>query len=185
MADAPFGTSFGDPRKYIGQSGLGQAVKSGLLAYGMKKSGLTDWLDQLNKESKAGAVPGAAVPTATQADVRRVDNQLEPAAPPMASAPVVPPTVGAPAAAPVAPEPVQAPFTEPAPQAEPDIKPNDLGKNWLSGNVSSFANPQAQRDIVPQMQDDYTQQLASGNDYQNVPGYGKLMNFAKAMMGAA
>ena len=41
MATAPFGESFGDPRRYMGQSpfaNIGQALKTGGILYGLEKS---------------------------------------------------------------------------------------------------------------------------------------------------
>ena len=55
--EVPFGLTFGNPSKYIGSSGIGQAVKTGLLAYGMQKSGLKSWLDDLGKKTPEGSVP--------------------------------------------------------------------------------------------------------------------------------
>lgn len=184
MADSPFGTSFGDPRKYMGQSQIGQAVKSGLLAYGMKKSGLTDWLDKLNKESKAGDIAGAAVPVVPQADVRRVDNQLEAAAPPMASAPVVPPTAGAAPVMPAAPT-IPVPDQTQEPATQPQVSPSELGKQFMSGQVSSFVDPEAKRDIDVAQGGGFDMTRLTGNEYQQVPGYGKLAKALQAIAGAA
>lgn len=44
-AESPFGLSFGDPRKYMGQSPLaeiGKAAKTLLTGYALKESGFTD-----------------------------------------------------------------------------------------------------------------------------------------------
>jgi hypothetical protein len=59
----------------------------------------------------------------------------------------------------------------------------DILDNKYHGNEQSFVNPQAQRDFNPVVpQTGYNQILATGNEYQQMPGYGKL---AKAMQGMA
>jgi hypothetical protein len=45
MADTPFGLSFGNPAKYMGSSGIGDALKTGLTAYALQQSGAVDWLN--------------------------------------------------------------------------------------------------------------------------------------------
>jgi hypothetical protein len=50
----PFGESFGDPRRYMGQSPLaeiGKAAKTGLLLYGLEKSGARQALDDMGMKS--------------------------------------------------------------------------------------------------------------------------------------
>lgn len=163
MADVPFGASFGDPRKYIGSSGLGQAVKTGLTAYAMKQSGLTDWLDSLGKKP-AGSVP----PITSGAAGDQMTGGVWGTNP----MPVVPPSFAQPAAAPVPPV-VPAATTESAPEPQ-KLDPAQLGRDWLSGNVSSFVNPQAERDIPVQHAEGYNQMLQTGNEYQKMPGYGSL-----------
>lgn len=176
MADVPFGASFGDPRKYIGQSGIGQAVKTGLTAYGMQKSGLTDFLNSLNKPQQPN-IPGAVQPFTGISE----QGQLPavPQAPegmnwgtmmPNPQAPIGAAVPGTPAAPAAAPQP-----TAPSPQ--------ELGMEWLSGKMSSYVNPQAQRDTYQPPAGGYTEKLATGNEYQNMPGYGKLAKAASAMMG--
>lgn len=172
MADAPFGTSFGDPRKYIGQSGIGQAVKTGLTAYAMQKSGLTDWLNSLNKKpDQTPAVPGAVPPNA----------QAVAPVPPQGAVPATPSQMPESSVPPITPAPM-------TPQQTAPQNPAQLGSDWLSGKVSeftgsSFVNPQASRDIEPMQGGGYTQQLAGANDYQNTPGYGKLMKTVQALFG--
>ena len=161
MADVPFGMSFGNPNKYIGSSGIGQAVKTGLTAYGMQQSGLTDFLNNLGKK------PPQAV------DSQQVS---QPIAPPSAVAPMAPAVPAAPMAQPEVMQQV------PAEPAQPN--PQELGLDWLNGKLSSnYVNPQASRDIPVAQGGGYTEQLGSGNDYKNVPGYGKLQKVAQAFMG--
>ena len=48
-ADVPFGLSFGDPRRYMGQSPLaeiGKALKTGLVGYAIQESGLEKMLNE-------------------------------------------------------------------------------------------------------------------------------------------
>ena len=58
-AETPFGLSFGDPRRYMGQSPLaeiGKAAKTGLMLYGLQKSGAIKALDDMGikSDSKGG-----------------------------------------------------------------------------------------------------------------------------------
>ena len=129
MADTPVGLSFGDARKYIGSSGIGSAIKTGLTAYGMQQSGLTDWLNNLKKPQQPN-IPGSVKPFTGISD----QGQLPavPQAPQgmdwgsmMPAAPVVP--GAAPAAPTVMPE------TTPA---QPN--PSEIGFDWLSGKLSKL-----------------------------------------------
>jgi hypothetical protein len=175
-ADAPFGLSFGDPRRYMGQSPLaeiGKAAKTGLMAYGIQKSGLEKFLnDQGIKRNKEGdykynAPAGAVPPVATEN---------------MNMAPVVPSTTGSSVVQPVDPNSV-AP-TAPSPLTPPPNIGGDILDNKFDGVNTSFVDPQAQRDslVFPQ-QVGYNQMLQTGNEYQQVPGYGKAAQVAKMMFG--
>lgn len=173
MADTPFGLSFGSPKQFMGSSGVGPAIKTGLLAYGMQKSGLTDWLNNLNK--KQPNIPGSVAPFTAISD----QGQL-PAIPQAPADMDWGTMVGAVPPAPMAqPEVMQQVPVEPA---QPN--PQELGLDWLNGKLSSnYVNPQASRDIPVAQGGGYTEQLGSGNDYKNVPGYGKLQKVAQAFMG--
>jgi hypothetical protein len=172
MADTPFGLSFGNPAKYMGQSPLaeiGKAAKTGLVLYGLQQTGAIDALDKLgvkpNQEGKFSysnpATPTASAPPAS-----------------VAMQPVVP-NANAPTPA------IATPVYDGAPMST--TPPANIGLDILDnkyhGNEQSFVNPQAQRDFNPVVpQTGYNQILATGNEYQQMPGYGKL---AKAMQGMA
>ena len=173
-ADAPFGLSFGDPRKYMGQSPLaevGNALKTGLLGYGIQESGLEKWLnDKGVKKTSLGnykySTPQGSVPP--------VNAQAQAVAPntsaPMPVNPNVVPTFN-------------------APPAEVTVTPViDYGAKILDneyhGPEQSFVDPQAQRDFNPYMPQTEPNPVAlTGNEYQQMPGYGKLAKFAQSMMG--
>lgn len=174
-ADVPFGVSFGDPRKYMGSSGIGPALKTGLTAYAMKQSGLTDWLNSLGKK------PEGAVPPITSG---AAGNQMKDGVWGTNPMPVVPPSFMQQPAGAVPPAfnpPVQ---QQPQPESTPvQQDPAQLGRDWLNGNVSSFVNPQAQRDIPVAQATGYNEMLKTGNEYQQVPGYGKLQKAFQMFMG--
>jgi len=172
MADTPFGLSFGNPAKYMGSSPLaeiGKAAKTGLVLYGLQQTGAIDALDKLGvKPNSAGTFSynNPVAPTGT--------------APPtgVAAQPVVPNTnTFTPA--------IATPVYDSAPMST--TPPANIGVDVLDGkyhgNEQSFVNPQAQRDFnpfVPQV--GYNPIQATGNEYQQMPGYGKL---GKAIQGMA
>jgi hypothetical protein len=171
-ADVPFGLSFGNPAKYMGSSPLaeiGKAAKTGLVLYGLQQTGAIDALDKLGvKPNSAGTFSynNPVAPTGT--------------APPtgVAAQPVVPNTnTFTPA--------IATPVYDSAPMST--TPPANIGVDVLDGkyhgNEQSFVNPQAQRDFnpfVPQV--GYNPIQATGNEYQQMPGYGKL---GKAIQGMA
>jgi len=168
MADTPFGLSFGNPAKYMGSSPLaeiGKAAKTGLVLYGLQQTGAIDALDKLGvKPNQAGTFSfnNPVAPTGT--------------APPtgVAVQPVAPFTPA-----------VATPVYDSAPMST--TPPANIGVDVLDGkyhgNEQSFVNPQAQRDFSPFVpQVGYNPIQATGNEYQQMPGYGKL---AKAMQGMA
>ena len=158
----PFGESFGDPRRYMGQSPLaevGKAAKTFLTGYALKESGFTDYLNNLGKKP---AQSGVAPPKFT--------------APPMQ--PVNPQDFGAPVE-----------FEAPAAQ-EAQETPQDIGEQILNGTWTGFppapTGPTSLRnptDFNPLAPDTSNQVAVSGNDYQQVPGYGKLQKIAGQLMG--
>jgi len=171
-ADVPFGLSFGNPAKYMGSSPLaeiGKAAKTGLVLYGLQQTGAIDALDKLGvKPNSAGTFSynNPVAPTGT--------------APPtgVAAQPVVPNTN---AFTP----PIATPVYDSAPMST--TPPANIGVDVLDGkyhgNEQSFVNPQAQRDFNPFVpQTGYNTMLATGNEYQQMPGYGKL---GKAIQGMA
>jgi hypothetical protein len=172
-ADIPFGLSFGNPAKYMGQSPLaeiGKAAKTGLVLYGLQQSGAIEALDKLGvKPNQTGGfsynnpvAPTAAVPPAG-----------------VAAQPVVP---NANAFTPA----IATPVYDSAPMST--TPPANIGFDVLDGKYNgietSFVNPQAQRDslVLPQ-QTGYNTMLATGNEYQQTPGYGKLAKTIQGMAG--
>ena len=176
-ADVPFGLSFGNPAKYMGQSPLaeiGKAAKTGLVLYGLQQTGAIEALDKLGvKPNQAGTFSfnNPAAPTGSVPSVGVAKQPVMPNANvPMANAPT-------PA--------IATPVYDNAPMST--TPPANIGFDVLDGKFNgietSFVNPQAQRDsLVLPPQTGYNTMLATGNEYQQVPGYGKL---AKAMQGMA
>jgi hypothetical protein len=172
--DAPFGLSFGDPRRYMGQNpGLVEAtkaLKTGAAIYGLQQTGIIGALDKMGiKPNLSGGfsynnpvAPTAAVPPAG-----------------VAAQPVVP---NANAFTPA----IATPVYDSAPMST--TPPTNIGVDVLDGKYNgletSFVNPQAQRDslVLPQ-QTGYNTMLASGNEYQQMPGYGKLAKTIQGMAG--
>jgi hypothetical protein len=170
-AETPFGASFGDPRRYMGQSPLaeaGKAAKTFLTGYALKQSGLEDYLNSLGKKQPQGAVaPSAPATTAIQ--------------PPQANfSPVMP----------VAP---QVPAVQGATQMSDPTgteMPSDIGNQILDGTWTGFppapTGPTSLKnppDFTPLAPDASNQFAVSGNDYMTVPGYGKLQKIAGQFMG--
>ena len=117
----------------IQPSEVGQAIKSGLMAYGMKQSGLTDFLDNLSK-SKQPNIPGAVQP------FTGISNQGQLAAVPQPPQEMnwgaMMPSPQAPAGA-VAPGATVAPTVAPQPTMP---SPQEIGMDWLNGKLSKFNN---------------------------------------------
>jgi len=181
--DAPFGLSFGDPRRYMGQSPLaeiGKAAKTGLVLYGLQQSGAIAALDKLgvkpnqtggfsynNPATPTGSVPpnAATQPVMPNANVQR-DNPFTPAIATPVYDSAAPPVLTTP----------------------PTNIGTDILDNKYTGVETSFVDPQTQRDFNPFVpQTGYNQMLATGNEYQQVQGYGKvgkaIKGFAGGMMG--
>lgn len=167
-AETPFGASFGDPRRYMGQSPLGEigkGLKAGLTAYALKESGLVDYLNKLNsKPSQPVAPPTAAVPVAVQPPQQAV-------APMMPSAPVQ-----------------QGVVVSPIPDS--NTPPPDIGEQILNGTWTGFppapTGPTSLKnptDFNPLAPDTSNQMAVSPDDYKNAPGYGKFAKVAGMLMG--
>jgi len=166
-AESPFGASFGDPRRYMGQSPLaeiGKGLKQGLTAYALKESGFTDYLNSLNKKPVQGAVPPVGAPVAVQ--------------PPQA-APMMPQAV----------QPLQ-PDVVVTPVPESEGPPADIGEQILNGTWTGFpaapTGPTSLRnptDFNPLAPDTSNQMAVSPDAYKNIPGYGKLQKIAGQFMG--
>lgn len=167
MATEGFGSSFGNPSKYMGQSPLadiGKALKTFGMISALEKSGAVDFLNKLNvKQNETGkfGVTGAVPPT-TQSAV-----PVSPAMPAAVSTPV------------------QQPQITPAQPASQSDGLNILDDNYY-GPPTSFVNPMNINDFNPvQLQDGYTQQLAGDNDYQSIPGYGSTVKKFMQLVGMA
>jgi hypothetical protein len=197
MATTPFGESFGDPRRYMGQSPLaqvGQALKTGAVLYGLHKSGAIEALDKMGIKSDnkggftfnkpAGSVPpaGAVVPTAPSAtEINMFNSGANPAVPPeMQTAPVMPTQ---PMGVQVTPMGQEAPSNVQINTFAPP--PPDAGMQLMNNTYrpQSSVDVKNDTDFNP-LAPDYSNQFAvSGNDYQQVPGYGKLQRIAGQFMG--
>ncbi len=196
MATAPFGESFGDPRRYMGQSPLaevGKAAKTALTLYGLEKSGAIKALDNmgLKSDGKGGFTynkPAGSVPPITSgtggvnADGVFGTNPM----------PVSPMTFNQPAM-PVAPVPPMGAQVTPLGQDAPSNvqintfapPPPDAGLQILDGTFrpQSSVDVKNDTDFNPLAPDASNQFAVSGNDYQQIPSYGKLQRIAGQFMG--
>lgn len=174
-ADVPFGLSFGNPAKYMGQSPLaeiGKAAKTGLVLYGLQQTGAIEALDKLGvKPNQAGTFSfnNPAAPTGSVPPVG------------VATQPVMPNTNAFTPA-------IATPVYDSAATPMSTTPPANIGVDVLDGkyhgNEQSFLNPQAQRDFNPYVpQTGYNTMLATGNEYQQMPGYGKLAKAAQGIVG--
>jgi hypothetical protein len=203
MATESFGVSFGNPSKYMGSSPLSraaQALKIGGSIYAMEKSGLTKFLDDLGVKQKNGDFSFDSSSPAAAPVSAAVPNGS--AAPPVAMAPAAVSPV--PPAVPLAPmgqlgssnfpgSPVGPLFSKdrdfaPAtsgvtePQAAPVPTSRIQGVDILTGKQISVANP---NDFDPRENYGYTDQLASGSEYAQQPGYGKTKKLMSSLFGGA
>lgn len=175
MADTPFGLSFGNPAKYIGSNpGLaeaGKALKTGAAIFGLQQTGIIGALDKMGIKPNSSGGFSYNNPVAPNASSPPAGVAMQPVVPDAnAFTPAIATPVYDSAATPMSTTP-----------------PANIGVDVLDGkyhgNEQSFVNPQAQRDFnpfVPQV--GYNPIQATGNEYQQMPGYGKL---AKAMQGMA
>jgi hypothetical protein len=184
-AETPFGASFGDPRRYMGQSPLaevGRALKTGAILYGLQKSGVIGALDKMGVKPNAQGGFGYQMPKPAGA--------VAPTTQPMSPQPVAP-QLGAvpPAAIPQAPSVQVTPLGQEAPsnvQINTFAPPPDAGRQILEGTFrpqSSAVDVQNETDFSPLAPDTSNQFAVSGNDYQQIPGYGKLQRIAGQFMG--
>jgi hypothetical protein len=195
-AETPFGASFGDPRQYMGKSPLaqiGQAAKLGLVLTGLHKSGAIKALDNMgvklddkgtfSYKPPAGAVPPiTSGPGGVNADGVFGTNPM----------PVSPMTFNQPAM-PVAPVPTMGAQVTPLGQDAPSNvqintfapPPPDAGRQILDGTFrpQSSVDVRNPTDFNPLAPDASNQFAVSGNDYQQIPGYGKLQKIAGQFMG--
>lgn len=202
MATESFGVSFGNPSKYMGSSPLSraaQALKIGGSIYAMEKSGLTKFLDDLGVKQKNGDFsldsysPAVSSVSAVVPDGSAPSAAMAPVAVPPATAVVPPAPMGQLGSlnfpgSPVGPlfskdrdfAPATSGFTEP--QAEPVFMPRIQGIDILTGKQISVANP---NDFDPRENYGYTDQLASGSEYAQQPGYGKMRKVMSSLFGGA
>lgn len=182
-AESPFGSSFGDPRKYMGQSPLaeiGKAAKTLLTGYALKESGLTDYLNKLGKKPEQQTVVQGAVPLPPN-----FNQYLAPVAPTAAQPIPVAPIATQPST------PAQ-PGVVVTPIPENDGPPKDIGEQILNGTwtgvapapqptgPTSLKNP---TDFNPLAPDTSNQMAVSPDDYKNAPGYGKLAKAVQMFAG--
>jgi hypothetical protein len=195
-AITPFGESFGDPRRYMGQSPLaqiGQAAKLGLVLTGLHKSGAIKALDNMgvklddkgtfSYKPPAGAVPPiTSGPGGVNADGVFGTNPM----------PVSPMTFNQ-QAMPVAPVPPMGAQVTPLGQDAPsNVQINtfappapDAGMQLLNNTYrpQSSVDVKNETDFNPLAPDASNQFAVSGNDYQQIPGFGKLQKIAGQFMG--
>ena len=179
--DVPFGLSFGDPRKYMGQSPLaeiGKAAKTGLMLYGLQQTGAIEALDKLGVKPNASgsfsynnpAGPTGAGVGGTAGAVAPTNAVVQPVMPNAnATTPAIAP-----------------PVYDNAPIST--TPPANIGFDVLDGTYNgteqSFVNPQAQRDFNPFVPQTTPNPVAlTGNEYKEMPGYGKLAKAMQAMSG--
>lgn len=194
-AETPFGLSFGDPRRYMGQSPLaeiGKAAKTALTLYGLEKSGAIKALDDigLKSDGKGGfsfKTPAGSVPPITSgsggvnADGVWGSNPM----------PVSPMTLNQPMA-PVPPAASQVQITPFGQDAPSNVQintfappPPDAGMQILNETFrpqSSAVDVTNETDFNPFVPDTGNQVALTGNEYQQVPGFGSAQDKAGKLM---
>jgi len=184
-AETPFGASFGDPRRYMGQSPLaeiGKALKTGGILYGLQKSGAIEALDKLGIKSDGKG--GFNLPTTQPA------GAVPPTMQPMGTRSIAPPQLGA--APPVAP-PMSGAEVTPLPDSGPSNvqintfapPPPDAGRQILEGTFqpqSSVIDVTNETDFNPFVPDTGNQVALTGNEYQQTPGFGSGQDKAGKLM---
>jgi len=190
-----------------------KGLKTGASVYGMQATGFTDFLDKLGVKQKkdgsfsfegqnssavpAGPVAGAAAPPLSEAQLSAGSNwgAMGGQSPATVAGAVVPTSMpmGGPLGSSYDPRTGQqmygdtrldknyAPANHGVQVELPAPKPRLSGEDLLSGKVS-VANP---NDFNPAEGGGYTQQLASGNEYQQQPGYGKTKKLMSSLFGMA
>ena len=126
--DVPLGMEFMNWQN-AGSGTVGQALGAGLMAYGMQKSGLTDWLNNLQKKPEQQTVVPGAVPLPASFDKYLSANQ-----PTQSVQPVVPPAPG------VAPMQQAVPEVPSLQQPTPEANPQQIGLDWLNGKLSKLGS---------------------------------------------
>lgn len=202
MADTPFGLSFGNPRQYMGSSGLQNIVddyKKVATAQLFEKSGLKDFFNNMTSKGdyqapsdytpSGGVMPptnygfsspqGAVVPPEGMSGLGMKGTAQQGL--------TMPSPVGLSSY-----QGAQSPYdmAYKANASLTDQSQSDNASSYLNDamkvfNVSSFTNPTAQHDVAvnPNENYGYTQQLSSGDAYTKMPGYGSLKDAAKMAAG--
>jgi hypothetical protein len=174
-ATEPFGLSFGNPAKYMGQGPFAEAAKAfktGVALYGLQQIGAIDALDKLGVKPNQTGGFSYNNPAAPAGSVPPTGVAMQP----------VMPNANAPTPA------IATPVYDSAAPPVPTTPPANIGFDVLDGKFNgletSFVNPQAQRDFNPFVpQTGYNTMLATGKEYEQAPGYGKLRKAAESMFG--
>ena len=201
MADSPFGTSFGNPRQYMGSSGLKDMTdnfKKFEVAKLVDKSGLRSFFNNAFGNADEGYKPpdgytpsggvmppanyGMSTPQGTSStDDGNAGLGFKGGTSQMGISP----------AAPIGLSPYSGPqsatdmgYTNTAPVANPPAQSKSyLGDAMNAFKISSYVDPSASHDIPIEQGGGYTQQLSSGDAYTKVPGYGKVQKVLSQMIG--
>jgi hypothetical protein len=194
-AITPFGESFGDPRRYMGQSPfaqIGQAAKTALTLYGLEKSGAIKGLDNLGLKSdgKGGfsiKPPDGSVPPITSgpgglnADGVFGTNAMT-ASPMTLNQPMMPVAPVQPMGAQVTPLGQDAPSNVQINTFAPP--PPDAGRQLLDNmyKPQSAVDVKNETDFNPLAPDQSNQFAMTGNEYQQIPGFGSTQDKAVKLM---
>ena len=183
--ETAFGVSFGDPRRYMGKSPLGDvgsALKTFLTVTALEKSGAIGALDKLGiKPTKQGGFEFSntkqPVPPITSGAAGDMMTNGVWGTNPM---PVSPMSFSQmPAAIPSAAIPEQPAMPKVDLGPPPNVGLDVLDDKW----ELSEAEPIEKQDFNPLPSDMSNQMAMSPNAYQQVPGYGKLQKIASAIFG--
>lgn len=170
MSTSP-GQQFADWNRFANSNGIGSAIKTGLTAYGMQKSGLTDWLNSLN------AKPMANGPTGVQPGVAPGGTQIEGAIGnnPSAYQPVIPVANAS--------MPVSSALPKSTIQQTPsdnikslwDHTQQSLPSDTTDVYKSEDINPQASRDIPVSFNNNSSMPIAQIPQMPQSSGVGKML----------
>jgi hypothetical protein len=198
----PFGESFADPRRYMGQSPMaqiGQAAKTGLVLYGLHKSGAIEALDKMGikSDNKGGFTfnkPAGSVPPITSGAAGDMNTNGVWGTNPMAVSPssLSQPVMQAAPMMPVSPTGPGVQITPLGQDAPSNVQTNTFAPPPPDAGVQLMNNtykPQSavdvnnRTDFNPLGPDASNQMAVSPDDYRNIPGFGKLQKIASQLMG--
>jgi hypothetical protein len=169
MADTPFGTSFGnygDPRKYMGQGQM-PAQKIADKIKKIQASPLANVLGIMFAGDNEKTSPDGSVPSPVSGQA-----PIAPSAPTVEASPVAPSIV------------TPQPAATPAQGVDADgdgVVDNFWGVPTNAKPVVNLRNP---TDFNPTTQQaGYNQMLNTGNEYKQMPGYGKVAKTLQTMFG--